>query len=187
MSAITHNVEFLVESHWARMNVLAWSYTDIAESAYDDYMVANENYVPLPEDDDPTEHFESHKNILESSFKTIVFSAMACEAAIFDLAAIQLGDDYAEKYLDKLDIVGKWVVVPKLICGKPLNISGPAINSLRELIHARNALVHHKSLPGLPDSELIRKADKQMSKIINRTDVAFKAVVLTCTQLSNPF
>lgn len=109
---------------------------------------------------------------------------MACEAAVFDLAAVQLGDDYASNYLDKLDLVSKWIVVPSLICGRSLKIHGPAINSLRSLTKARNALVHHKSLPGDCGIEPLRRADQQMAKIVGATDEAFKTVVLLSLELN---
>lgn len=52
--------------------------------------------------------------------KTNVFSAMALEAAAFDLAAIQLSDKVAANYLDKMDLLGKGMIVPRLICGRSL-------------------------------------------------------------------
>ncbi|CRM83711.1 hypothetical protein [Pseudomonas sp. 22 E 5] len=70
---------------------------------------------------------------------------MALEAAVFDLAAIQLSDKVATDYLDKMDLLGKWMIVPRLICGRSLTEDGPAINGLKGLVKARNALVHHKS------------------------------------------
>ena len=85
------------------------------------------------------------RRMLVSAIKTIVFSAMATEAAIFDLGAIHLGDSYARQNLDRLDLVAKWIIVPKLICGTSLDTNGPGIQTLRELVKARNALVHHKS------------------------------------------
>ena len=80
--------------------------------------------------------------MLTAGLKTIVFAAMCIEAAAFDFAATQLSDSYAQRYLDKLDLVSKWVVVPKLICGRSLKESGPSLNALRVLVRARNALVH---------------------------------------------
>ncbi len=109
---------------------------------------------------------------------------MACEAAIYDLAAIQLGDEYAGNYLDKLDLVAKWVVVPSLICGQALKEKGPAINSLRTLTRTRNALVHHKSIPGFPLGEASSRAGEQLEKIVKNTGVAFQSVVLLSLELN---
>lgn len=181
---VTHSIEFEVQQTWGRLNALAWHYYDIAEAAYDQFLEAKQNLVPFPEDDDPTEHFAGERRLLAASFQTIVFSAMACEAAIYDLAAVQLGDDYTAQYLDKLDLLAKWIIVPSLICGRKLKEHGPAINSLRTLIRTRNALVHHKSLPVFPIEESTRRAEGQLEKIVQGTGSAFKTVVLLSLELN---
>lgn len=186
MSVVTHSVEFEVMQHWGRINALAWHYYKIAESSYNQFLEAQQNLAQFPSSDDPTDRFAGEDLVLSASFQTIVFSAMACEASIYDLAAIQLGDEYASKYLDKLDLVAKWMVVPSLICGRGLSEDGPAINSLRTLTRTRNALVHHKSLSAFPVEEAIRKADGQLEKILQSTDTAFQTVVLLSLELINP-
>ncbi len=80
-----------------------------------------------------------------SGIKTIVFAAMAIEAAAFEFSASILGDKVARDYLDKMDLEGKWMIGTRLAYGQSLDIDGPAINGLRSLVKARNALVHHKS------------------------------------------
>lgn len=184
MSVVTHSVEFEVLQTWGRLNALAWHYYHIAEAAYDQFLDAEQNLVPLPENDDPAEHYSSEQRLLSASFQTIVFAGMACEAAIFDLAAVQLGDDYASQYLDKLDLLTKWVVVPSLICGRKLKEHGPAINSLRTLVRTRNALVHHKSLPAFPFQDAALKAEGQLEKIVQNTGAAFKTVILLSLELN---
>ncbi|MDW7547488.1 hypothetical protein [Pseudoalteromonas peptidolytica] len=179
-----HLVEFEVMETWARMNSFAKGFAEIAEDSFESYLVAKENYIPMPDNEDPSAHFISEKELYEASFKTIVFAAMACEAAIFDLAAIQLGDDYVDKYVDKLNLVSKWVVIPKLICGKSMNIKGPALNSLKELTYARNALVHLKSLPIRSANNSVEKAEKHIGKIINSTENAYKTIVLLSLELN---
>jgi hypothetical protein len=183
MENVTHTVDFEVQAHYARMNPLAWTYYDIAESAYLKILLERKNLIPSHEDEDPTPRLRQRQLLMQLSFQTIVFSAMSCEAAIFDLAAIQLGDDYASKYLDKLDLVSKWVVVPPLICGRSMNTDGPAINALRELTRLRNALVHHKSLPGITEPEMLKKADKQMRRFFDGTDLSFKTMILLSLEL----
>lgn len=184
MSVVTHSVQFEVLKTWGRFNALAGHYYDIAAEAYDQFLDAKQHVVPLPEEGDPAEHFASERRLLTASFQTIVFSGMACEAAIYDLAAVQLGDDYAAQYLDKLDLLAKWIVVPSLICGQKLKEHGPAINSLRTLVRTRNALVHHKSLATVPVEDAIRKADGQLEKIVQDTGTAFKTVILLSLELN---
>lgn len=184
MSVVTHSVQFEVLRSWSRFNTLAWHYYNVAETAYDQFLDAEESLVPLPEDGDPAEHFSCERRLLTASFQTIVFAGMACEAAIYDLATIQLGDSYTGQYIDKLDLLSKWVVVPSLVCGRKLNEHGPAINSLRTLVRTRNALVHHKSLPTVPVEEAHRKADGQLEKIVQNTGSAFKTVILLSLELN---
>jgi hypothetical protein len=99
------------------------------------------------------------------------------EAAVFDLAAIHLGDSYAEQHLDKLDLVSKWIVVPQLICGKSIRLNGPAANSLRAMVKARNFLVHHRSLPFDPDSAAIANARKKWAAFPETVHLSYRALV----------
>jgi len=77
--------------------------------------------------------------------KAVVFLAMYCEAYIWDLGASILGDQYAKKYLDKLDTFSKWVVIPRMLFGKGLDTGHHSMEKLRELIRWRNEFVHAKS------------------------------------------
>lgn len=113
----------------------------------------------------------------EAGIQTIVFAAMCAEAAIFDLAAIHLGDGYAEQHLDKLDLVSKWVVVPQLICGKTLRMNGTAINSLRAMVKARNFLVHHRSLPFDPDPATTANVRKKWAAFPETVHLSYRALV----------
>ena len=189
---VTHTVEFKVETTWSRVNNLARLYFGIAEASFLDIKKEEENPVPTPGfDEDPSEHHRQERRILAAAIKATVFAAMACEAAIYDLAAIQLGDKYAAKVLDKLDVIAKWLVVPRLVCGKSLDPAGPAINGLRSLAPARNRLVHAKSLPGFSDLSdekhlraVIDAGNKQISQIINAAVPAVQTVILLSLELN---
>ena len=81
----------------------------------------------------------------------ITFAAMCLESCIWDYAASSTSQNYTEDYLEKLDFVAKWVVIPKLMCGSDITkarINGTCLlDRLRKLKKARNALVHSKSKP----------------------------------------
>ncbi|MCP1174356.1 hypothetical protein [Ralstonia chuxiongensis] len=189
---VTHTVEFKVETTWSRVNNLARLYFQIAEAAFLDLKNEEQNPIPVPGfDEDPADHHRQEKRVIAAAIKATVFSAMACEAGIYDLAAIQLGDKYATKVLDRLDVIGKWLVVPRLICGKSLDPDGPAINGLRSLVPARNKLVHPKSLPGFTDPSdekqlqaVIDEGNEQMSQIISAAAPAVQAVILLSLELN---
>ena len=85
--------------------------------------------------------FKSKEHFMQS----IVFSAMCLEAFIYDYAANNFTDTYAKKYLDKLDIASKWVIIPKMITGKDFPTDSQAFQDLQRLIKERNNIVHSKS------------------------------------------
>ena len=86
----------------------------------------------------------------------ILFGTMCLESFIYDYAAHSFSDTYAKNYLDKLDLKGKWVVIPKLVTGKDFPTDSRAFQNLQELVKERNSLVHHKSKPMPSDKEFER-------------------------------
>lgn len=137
---------FPIRDTYIRVDTMADTYARIAEDAFARFLDDATDLNPLVcTHYDPTGAMDREDRKAANGIKTIVFSAMAIEAAVFDLAAIQLGDKVATDYLDKMDLTGKWVIVPRLICGRSIREGSPAINALRSLVKARNALVHHKS------------------------------------------
>jgi hypothetical protein len=75
----------------------------------------------------------------------IVFSAITVEAYIYDYAARHLSDAFVKNYLDKLDPVSKWVIIPPLVTGKELSRKKRWFELLNKLIKQRNNIIHHKS------------------------------------------
>lgn len=189
---ITHTVNFHVAKTWGRTNNLAWTYFELAQDACSELLTLENSPVPnIVPDEDPAEYFAYTRRLRKTSITVIVFSAMACEAAIYDLAAIHLTDDYATRVLDKLDLFGKWLVIPRLICGKSMDENGPAINGLRGLIKARNALVHHKSEPLVSDLKnpdraisALEGANKRMGAILSQASASFQTLILLSLELN---
>jgi len=81
----------------------------------------------------------------EAYLKTIIFSALAVEAFIYDVAATVLTDKFVRAHLDKLSVIDKYVVVPMLIGNVDVDKSREWFHLLSKLIHQRNELVHSKS------------------------------------------
>lgn len=188
MTVTRHTVEYLIQQTWSRVGALAWTYTEIAQESLDRFLLERVNPILRPgREADPTLYFDHEKRISVAAIQTIVFSGMALEAAAYDLAAIHLDDAYASNYLDKLDLVSKWVVIPSLICGKSLNANGPAINALRTLVRARNSLVHHKSQPARLDVAQIENSEKRSAQLLQDASTAFRAVVLLSLELNCVF
>lgn len=175
----------LVQTEFVRLGGLSHTYYGIAEEAYELFLIDEKKQLPTPAvDEDPTDTMEQESRMQVAGVKTIVFSAMCIEAAAFDFAAIQLSDAYAEQYLDKLDLVSKWVVVPKLVCGKSLQEDGAALNALRTLVRSRNSLVHQKSLPFDPNGKNLTTVMKATETFPSKVHNAFQAVVLLSLELN---
>ena len=75
----------------------------------------------------------------------VVFSALWIEAFINDYAIGRLSKNYFKKYLDKLDVLSKWIVIPRITTGTQLDPGSKALQDLDWLTELRNKLVHYKS------------------------------------------
>jgi hypothetical protein len=76
--------------------------------------------------------------------KIIIFLSTFLESYIWNLSAMTLGQGYTKDYLDKLDMIAKWKIIPKLITTKDLELESRTVEELRRLVKLRNGLIHHK-------------------------------------------
>jgi hypothetical protein len=70
---------------------------------------------------------------------------MCFESAIYEYAGDHLGDAYVQDHIDKLDVLSKWLIVSRLVTGYELRKDQAPYAALKELVSARNKLVHSKS------------------------------------------
>ncbi|CAD0261273.1 hypothetical protein HBO43_27205 [Pseudomonas veronii] len=175
-----------VRDSWVLVDTMVDTYCEIAEEAFSCFLFEMDNSVPRPQwPSDATAYDGQKTRKTVAGIKTIVFSAMALEAAAFEFATIQLGERLAKTYLDKLDVVGKWLVIPRLVCGRSLHEDGPAINGLKSLVRARNALVHHKSKEWDRTHVHIDTMDAQREKFEKlQVPNAFKTLILLSLELN---
>lgn len=75
----------------------------------------------------------------------VVFAAVAAESFIYSFALTGFSRSYVKRHLEKLDLVSKWVLIPRLIGGVELPQDGQAFELLSLLVKSRNALVHAKT------------------------------------------
>lgn len=99
----------------------------------------------------------------KSYSKTIIFLAIYLEAYIFDYAASRLGNAYVKKYLEKLDVLSKWKIIPNLVTGDEIDSKSHKYGYLKKIIAARNELVHNKS----QDISAILQNTKEKKKELN--------------------
>ena len=96
-------------------------------------------------DDDVALLAEKNDAIGHETLIVIVFSALCLEAFINNYAIARLSKNYFTNYLDKLDTVAKWIVIPRVITRKRIDPGSKPVQDLSWLIAQRNRLVHYKS------------------------------------------
>ena len=166
-----------------RLGSLSHIYFSMCESAYSATISIQTN---IQNESDEYEKFELEHEQFKYGIKAIVFSALCVEAAINDYAGWQLGDNYFEKHLSSLDVVSKWVVIPKLVCGHTLDKSGPGYSSLKKLIKDRNSFVHNRSKDfDFSDQDLHLKMEKNEKEFKESTDNAYRALILLSLEMDN--
>jgi len=96
--------------------------------------------------DDDIDFLASRNDAIgELSLIVIIFSAFTLEAYINHYGISRLSRNYFSKYLDKLDLLAKWLVIPRILNGKKLNPGSAAMQDLSWLVSLRNRLAHFKS------------------------------------------
>lgn len=110
-----------------------------------------------------------------------VFTGLYFEALIYDYGASCLGDKYVRNYLDKLDFMSKWIIVPRLTVGKEIDKAGKAYAALHQLHKDRNSLVHLKSreLSFTPEqmTEYLAEREKDLQRSAQNCKTALESVV----------
>ena len=115
---------------------------------------------------------------------SMVFCAMSAEALINYYAIERLGEKYFSDHLDRLDVVSKWAIVPRLLDREILKKGVEPLNGLQELIGWRNDLVHYKSVwkktpmsrfhPTVRDVYRALKTVDALAQYLKRVDEGFR-------------
>lgn len=165
-----------------RIQVLSFAFAEGSANAYERFLETKDEILKSQEA--PERLIDLENVALIAGIQAVVMSSMCFEAAIFDFAATQLGDRYVKKYLDRLDLVAKWVVIPKVVCGKEIRTGRVAFATFKELVTERNRLVHWKSKnmrwgdPGL--FEELQQSSSRVEKGIHKS---FRAIVLMSLEM----
>lgn len=119
------------------------------------------------------------ERVEHAALEPVVFAGMCLEAALYDLSACLFGDAFAE-HTDKLDPVGKFVVLAQLVDRATPSSGSITLQSIQALVSARNKLVHHKSQPALEldFTKIIARAKKEHKQQVDGISASFRALVL---------
>jgi hypothetical protein len=107
-------------------------------------LVQERGSLPCKTDEDIDRVCKINAEIQRHAMGTVTFSAMALESYINLYGAENLGSAYFGKYLDKLDLRSKWVIVPRMVTGKELDTTSQGFSLFSNLVALRNRLVHDK-------------------------------------------
>lgn len=108
----------------------------------------------------------------------VTFSGMALEAFFFDYAASAMSDSFVKEHLDKLDLKSKYLVYPRLVCGKGPDKTGATYAALEKLVKLRNALVHFKSIAIHPNLSKASEASDELDQRLHAGVAEAPAAVL---------
>ena len=135
----------------------------------------------LPKFHDLDPHYrELSDAVEEAAVLPVVFAGMCLEATLFDLAACLFGEAFAES-IERLDPLGKFVLLAQSVDRKSPSKSGATYQSLQALVTARNRLVHYKSQSMIDEENLgkvIDRASKLHKQLLSGIDASFRALVL---------
>lgn len=85
------------------------------------------------------------KCLLKETIKSIIFLGAFLESYFFDYAASALGQRYTENFIEKIDLISKIVLIPKLVTGKEISRELNYWPGIKELIKWRNKIIHNKT------------------------------------------
>ena len=94
------------------------------------------------------------KTRCQHSMEAIVFSALTAEAFINYYATRKTSSNYFSNYLDSLNPMQKWLIIPGLLnSGASFDPGKQPLQGLNELMKTRNRLVHARPQPAITLSE----------------------------------
>ncbi len=88
--------------------------------------------------------YELEAELLECKVLAILTTAFFLEAFITNYCTRYESVKFTERHIERLDPVGKWLVIPRLISPPGIDASDEVFGRLRHLFRLRNELAHFK-------------------------------------------
>lgn len=163
-------------------------YDKIAKEYYDKYKEVNESYSRLTNDnkswdilshkqEENDEYFLLYREKQKDCIISIIFEAFAVESLINWYGVKGLGAKQYKSHYEKLSIIDKYVIVPRVVTGKEFPKHKQAFKKLKELNSTRNNLVHSKAQEiDLLDGDLQGFINSMSSMIGNGKDSIFNII-----------
>lgn len=118
----------------------------------------------------------------------IISAAMCLEAFSYDYVATNLGNTYAKKFFEKLDVPSRIVIATKLVTGKDFPTDCAAFGKMKSIIKQRNKLVHFKSKNfDITEREVfydyINEISEEMEKTVDICEEAVRGIMIEIDKL----
>lgn len=110
------------------------------------------------------EMFETQHARFEAGVITLLSATGLLERVLYEFASNYMHFESYSSNLDRLSLEAKWIVLPKLCAGIVVDEDCTEINELRQLIKARNAVVHPKVQFMRADTSAIPNTDKERAR-----------------------
>lgn len=169
---------------WARINALHDVFADACMVSYERFVEVRRAIEELDRDGEGCLQLEREELI--AGVQAVVASAMCFEAAIYDLAARCLGDRYVRENLERLSVVAKWVVIPRLVCGIEISKDRLPFKTFKRVVAERNRLVHWKSEEWRwGETAQLERLDKEGAQFRGSVDESFRAIILMSLEMDD--
>lgn len=110
------------------------------------------------------EMFEAQHARIEAGVITLLSATSLMERFLYEFASNYMHFESYSSNLDRLSLEAKWIVLPKLCAGIVVDEDSMEINELRQLIKARNAVVHPKVQFIRADTSVVPNTDKERDR-----------------------
>jgi hypothetical protein len=138
---VTEQAENNKDDDRTRYNLDLFALFNIVADVYGkDFMMVKDHMLKNNEIE-----FELLRMRMQNRLIAIIFTHTFLDALIYDYGATHKSDSYIKKYVDKLDIKSKWVVIPKIVTGKDFPTDSKAFELLQKLTKLRNNIIHLKT------------------------------------------
>jgi len=88
--------------------------------------------------------FAASETRTEAGVVALMAASSWLEQSLYSYAVRFLDVESYEDHIGSLRVLSRWLLVPKLCENKDIDDDSEAMNALREMVHARNAVIHPK-------------------------------------------
>ena len=105
--------------------------------------------------------FRARDRRIQAGVMLLLVASARLEQVIYRYAIAFLDAEWFEEHLGRNQLLTKWLFLPRICQGKEIKEDHPAVNELKTLIRARNAVAHPKRYDMVMAKGELQKKDTQ--------------------------